>query len=58
MLNSVAPFFIVDDLEKTLDFYQSRLAFEVLYKGGGRPRGFLGHARSRPRHADVQSHYS
>jgi hypothetical protein len=34
MLNSVTPFFIVDDLAKTLEFYQSRLAFNVLYKGG------------------------
>ena len=35
MLNSVAPFFIVDDLAATLDFYQSRLGFSVLHKGGG-----------------------
>jgi catechol 2,3-dioxygenase-like lactoylglutathione lyase family enzyme len=35
MLNSVTPFFIVDDLAATLDFYQSRLGFTVLYKGGG-----------------------
>jgi len=34
MLGSVTPFFIVDDLAKTLEFYQSRLAFNVLYKGG------------------------
>jgi catechol 2,3-dioxygenase-like lactoylglutathione lyase family enzyme len=34
MLASVIPFFIVDDLAKTLEFYQSRLAFNVLYKGG------------------------
>ena len=34
MLNSVTPFFIVDDLAKTLEFYQSRLGFNVLYKGG------------------------
>lgn len=34
MLNSVAPFFIVDDLTKTMEFYQSQLAFNVLYKGG------------------------
>lgn len=34
MLNSVTPFFIVDDLAKTLEFYQERLAFDVLYKGG------------------------
>ena len=34
MLNSITPFFIVDDLAKTIEFYQSRLAFQVLYKGG------------------------
>lgn len=35
MLNSITPFFIVDDLEATVEFYQSKLGFEVLYKGGG-----------------------
>lgn len=35
MLNTVAPFFIVDDLDATLAFYQSKLGFEVRYKGGG-----------------------
>ena len=35
MLHSVTPFFIVDSLPATLDFYQSRLGFQVLYKGGG-----------------------
>lgn len=39
MLNSVTPFFIVDDLPATLDFYQSRLDFSVLYKGGGDGQG-------------------
>ena len=34
MLNSVAPFFIVDNLAETLQFYQSQLGFHVLYKGG------------------------
>jgi len=34
MLNSVTPFFIVDDLAATLAFYQSRLGFGVLFKGG------------------------
>lgn len=34
MLNNVTPFFIVDDLAKTLEFYQSRLSFNVLYTGG------------------------
>ena len=37
MLNSVTPFFIVDDLGTTLEFYQSRLGFNVLHKGGEGP---------------------
>ena len=39
MLNSVTPFFIVDDLGATLEFYQSKLGFNVLYKGGGDGKG-------------------
>jgi catechol 2,3-dioxygenase-like lactoylglutathione lyase family enzyme len=35
MLHSVTPFFIVDDLAATIHFYQSRLGFQVLHKGGG-----------------------
>ncbi len=35
MLNSVAPFFIVDNLRDTIAFYESKLGFEVRYKGGG-----------------------
>jgi catechol 2,3-dioxygenase-like lactoylglutathione lyase family enzyme len=35
MLNSITPFFIVDDLEATIAFYQSKLGFDVRYKGGG-----------------------
>ena len=35
MLMSVTPFFIVDDLQETLAFYQSKLGFSVAYKGGG-----------------------
>lgn len=35
MLNSITPFFIVDDLTATLEFYQSKLGFDVRYKGGG-----------------------
>lgn len=35
MLNSVTPFFIVDDLQATIDFYCSKLGFEIRYKGGG-----------------------
>jgi catechol 2,3-dioxygenase-like lactoylglutathione lyase family enzyme len=35
VLKSVTPFFIVDDLEATIAFYQSKLGFQVLYKGGG-----------------------
>ena len=35
MLGSITPFFIVDDLTATLAFYQSKLGFNVPYKGGG-----------------------
>jgi catechol 2,3-dioxygenase-like lactoylglutathione lyase family enzyme len=35
MLNSITPFFITDDLDATIDFYQSKLGFTVPYKGGG-----------------------
>ena len=34
MLNSVVPFFIVDDLAETIQFYQSRLGFQVCHQGG------------------------
>jgi len=34
-LNSIAPCFVVDDLQRSLDFYCSKLGFEVLYSGGG-----------------------
>jgi catechol 2,3-dioxygenase-like lactoylglutathione lyase family enzyme len=34
MLSSVAPFFIVDDLTETIQFYESRLGFQVRHKGG------------------------
>jgi catechol 2,3-dioxygenase-like lactoylglutathione lyase family enzyme len=34
MLNIVAPFFIVDDLNATIAFYESKLGFKVLHKGG------------------------
>ena len=39
MLNTVAPFFIVDDLGATLAFYQSELGFDVLFEGGGDGNG-------------------
>jgi catechol 2,3-dioxygenase-like lactoylglutathione lyase family enzyme len=39
MLNGIAPFFIVDDLGATLAFYQSKLGFALLYKGGGEGNG-------------------
>jgi len=35
MLNSVTPFFVVDDLAATVAFYQSKLGFDVRYKCGG-----------------------
>ena len=34
-LNSIAPFFVVDDLQASLDFYCKKLGFEVTYRGGG-----------------------
>ncbi|MBS1804882.1 MAG: VOC family protein [Acidobacteria bacterium] len=34
MLHSITPFFIADDLDATIRFYQT-LGFEVRYKGGG-----------------------
>jgi catechol 2,3-dioxygenase-like lactoylglutathione lyase family enzyme len=35
MLNCIAPFFIVDNLRVSLDFYCSKLGFEVTWTGGG-----------------------
>jgi catechol 2,3-dioxygenase-like lactoylglutathione lyase family enzyme len=34
-LNCIAPFFIVDDLQSSLDFYRAKLGFEITYSGGG-----------------------
>jgi catechol 2,3-dioxygenase-like lactoylglutathione lyase family enzyme len=34
-LDSIAPFFVVDDLQTSLDFYRTRLGFEITYRGGG-----------------------
>jgi catechol 2,3-dioxygenase-like lactoylglutathione lyase family enzyme len=39
MLNSATPCFIVDDLDATIAFYQSRLGFDVLHKGGSDGNG-------------------
>jgi catechol 2,3-dioxygenase-like lactoylglutathione lyase family enzyme len=39
MLKSVTPFFIVDNLRATLDFYEAKLGFRVLYQGGGDGEG-------------------
>jgi catechol 2,3-dioxygenase-like lactoylglutathione lyase family enzyme len=30
-LNTIAPFFVVDDLPASLDFYRSKLGFEITY---------------------------
>ncbi|HEX4321055.1 MAG TPA: VOC family protein [Acidobacteriaceae bacterium] len=38
-LHSITPFFIVDDLQTSLDFYCSKLGFEVAYKGPGEEQG-------------------
>jgi catechol 2,3-dioxygenase-like lactoylglutathione lyase family enzyme len=34
-LNTIAPFFVVDDLQASLDFYCSKLGFRTTYTGGG-----------------------
>ena len=39
MLNSSAPFFVVDDLQTSLDFYRAKLGFDVIYTGGGDGQG-------------------
>jgi catechol 2,3-dioxygenase-like lactoylglutathione lyase family enzyme len=38
-LNSIVPCFIVENLQASLDFYQSKLGFEIAYKGGGNGDG-------------------
>jgi catechol 2,3-dioxygenase-like lactoylglutathione lyase family enzyme len=38
-LNAIAPFFVVDDLRPSLDFYCSKLGFEIAYTGGGNGEG-------------------
>jgi uncharacterized glyoxalase superfamily protein PhnB len=38
-LKAIAPFFIVDELQPSLDFYRSKLGFEVTYTGGGNGKG-------------------
>jgi catechol 2,3-dioxygenase-like lactoylglutathione lyase family enzyme len=32
-LNSIAPFFVVDDLQASLDFYRSKLGFTITFTG-------------------------
>ncbi len=34
MLQSITPLFIVDDLAATIDFYETKLGFKAMYKGG------------------------
>jgi catechol 2,3-dioxygenase-like lactoylglutathione lyase family enzyme len=38
-LHGIAPFFVVDDLQGSLDFYSSKLGFEITHKGGGEGHG-------------------
>jgi catechol 2,3-dioxygenase-like lactoylglutathione lyase family enzyme len=38
-LHSIVPFFIVDSLKVSLDFYCSKLGFDIAYKGGGDGQG-------------------
>ena len=35
----MAPFFVVDDLLTSLDFYHSKLGFAITYQGGGNGEG-------------------
>jgi len=35
VLNSIAPFFVVDNLRTSLDFYYAKLGFDIVYTGGG-----------------------
>jgi catechol 2,3-dioxygenase-like lactoylglutathione lyase family enzyme len=39
MLNSVTPFFVVDNLDATLAFYESKLGFDVRHKCGSDGNG-------------------
>lgn len=34
-LNSIAPFFVVDNLQASLGFYRDKLGFEITHRGGG-----------------------
>lgn len=38
-LSTIAPLFVVDDLQASLDFYRSKLGFAVTYTGGGNGGG-------------------
>ena len=38
-LNSIAPFFVVDDLQASLEFYRDKLGFEITHKGGRNGKG-------------------
>lgn len=38
-LNTIAPSFIVDDLQASLNFYRSKLGFAISYSGGGNGEG-------------------
>ncbi|HEY1264914.1 MAG TPA: VOC family protein [Terriglobales bacterium] len=46
-LHSIVPCFIVDDLQSSLDFYCSKLGFDIAHKGGGDGAGddFWGYVR-------------
>ncbi|MBZ5576544.1 MAG: VOC family protein [Acidobacteriia bacterium] len=39
VLHRISPFFVVDDLAKSLDFYCAKLGFAVTYTGGGDGQG-------------------
>jgi len=39
MLNSITPLFVVDDLRDSLDFYRSKLGFEIIHTSGRNGKG-------------------
>jgi catechol 2,3-dioxygenase-like lactoylglutathione lyase family enzyme len=44
-LQSIVPFFIVDSLQVSLDFYCSKLGFDIAYKGDGEGEDFWAFVR-------------
>jgi len=42
VLHAITPFFIVDDLQGSLDFYRSKLGFDIPHRGGDEAGDFWG----------------